>query len=316
MAAKGMWKRGGALLVVALLGVASTATADDKSADASQGYAGDESCLECHAAQALTGPHGATTNTRSPAGQHSCETCHGPAAEHVKVQQNEAESDPTLEALRIGPKSSVSVEKRNAICVDCHANGNTALWDGSVHQMRDVSCVDCHSPHSKFPDYLRAARQDELCATCHKDTKVEIQRVSHHPIREGKMECSDCHNSHGSVADKLVSANTANEKCFECHAEMRGPFVWDHAPVQENCMTCHTPHGSTHEKLLTQKGPFLCQSCHSNAGHPGSLYAMPAGSAGQSPYVRLPNMGFSNACMNCHTSVHGSNSPSGKSLIR
>ena len=87
------------------------------------------------------------------------------------------------------------------------------------------------------------------------------------------MECADCHNSHGTVADKLVDAQTINAKCFECHAQLRGPFLWEHPPVTEDCLTCHTPHGSTHSGLLKAKVPFLCQRCHANVGHPGELAA-------------------------------------------
>ena len=37
-------------------------------------------------------------------------------------------------------------------------------------------------------------------------------------------------------------------------------------------MTCHEPHGSNHMKMLKVKEPFLCQRCHSETRHPGTLY--------------------------------------------
>jgi DmsE family decaheme c-type cytochrome len=335
-------KVGGKIIVaLALLCRVSPATAEGGAADEANGYAGDERCMDCHSDKAvagphaktssrdtalalysdrtLTGPHGAVTNPKAPAAKDSCETCHGPALQHAKFQEDNDDKnavDPTLEVLRIGLKSSSSSDERNGVCLQCHTGGNQALWDGSIHEQRGVSCTDCHSPHSKNQKYLKGGTQAESCATCHKDIKAELQRNSHHPIREGKMDCSDCHNVHGTIADKLISANTVNEKCYECHAEKRGPFIWDHAPVQENCMTCHTAHGSTHDALLIQKVPFLCQTCHSNSGHPGTLYAIPSGASNKSPYVMLNNMAFNRACMDCHVAVHGSNSPSGMSLTR
>ena len=70
----------------------------------------------------------------------------------------------------------------------------------------------------------------------------------------------------------MISADWVNEKCLECHTEKRGPFLWEHAPVRENCLNCHDPHGSNHDKMLVAKQPYLCQRCHLNTRHPGTLY--------------------------------------------
>jgi DmsE family decaheme c-type cytochrome len=186
--------------------------------------------------ESISGPHAAKQNLKDPAAKNTCESCHGSALKHAKFQEDGDENntdDPTLAALRIGLKSSSASEERNGICLQCHTGSGQALWDGSIHQRRDVSCTDCHSPHSKNPKYLKTATQHESCASCHKDINAQLERDSHHPSREGKMECSDCHNVHGTIADKLISAPYVNDKCYECHAEKRGPFIWDHAPVQE-----------------------------------------------------------------------------------
>ena len=70
----------------------------------------------------------------------------------------------------------------------------------------------------------------------------------------------------------MIKADWVNELCLQCHTEKRGPFLWEHAPVRENCLNCHNPHGSNHDKLLVAKQPYLCQRCHLNTRHPGSLY--------------------------------------------
>jgi DmsE family decaheme c-type cytochrome len=118
------------------------------------------------------------------------------------------------------------------------------------------------------------------------------------------------------VTERLLSANSVNEKCYECHAEKRGPFLWEHPPATENCLTCHTPHGSSHDKLLIAKRPYLCQTCHSNSRHPGTLYSRTPAQAGQSVYTALSSRIFYRGCSNCHSQIHGSNHPSGKSLAR
>ena len=74
--------------------------------------------------------------------------------------------------------------------------------------------------------------------------RADSMKPSSHPIRFDAMVCTDCHDPHGSVADALLVRNTTNELCVSCHAEYRGPMLFDHAPVSEDCTLCHEPHGS------------------------------------------------------------------------
>jgi DmsE family decaheme c-type cytochrome len=139
-----------------------------------------------------------------------------------------------------------------------------------------------------------------------------MERLSHHPVREGLMTCSSCHDPHGTGRESGLKAASVNDLCYSCHAEKRGPHLWEHPPVNENCATCHDPHGSNHGKMLKANAPFLCQQCHSNARHPGTLYSGKDTFRGATPSNRL----FADGCANCHSRVHGSNHPSGKSLMR
>ena len=55
-----------------------------------------------------------------------------------------------------------------------------------------------------------------------------------------KMECTTCHNPHGAQNVKMLREGTSiTEACASCHAEKRGPFLWEHAVGRENCVTCH-----------------------------------------------------------------------------
>ena len=281
-------------------------------AEAQEGYVGSETCVECHQeySQSLAkNYHAIKGDPRTPAAKHGCESCHGPGAAHAEEQDKE-------KILSLGSKSSLAPEKKSAPCLECHSKGKVALWRGSEHQGRNVSCSDCHSIHKGVPKFRSASDEIEVCSRCHPSIRAELMRQSHHPIREGKTKCSDCHNPHGTVADKLVDAQDVNQKCFGCHADLRGPFLWDHPPVIEDCLACHTPHGSPRTPLLKAKMPYLCQRCHSNVGHASQLQAKNAGDAGQVASRVLNNSGFYRACLNCHVSIHGSNHPSGKSLLR
>ena len=276
-------------------------------------YVGSETCMECHEEwyeSYMKNYHAIKGDPRTPAAKQGCESCHGPGAAHVESEGEEG----TI--LVLNPKSATPVEEKNAPCLRCHTKGKVAMWHGSTHEQRGLACSNCHNPHQEYPKGFSKPTQTEVCTQCHKRIKAELLRQSHHPIREEKMKCSDCHNSHGTIADKLVDAQYSNLKCFECHANLRGPLLWEHPPVVENCLTCHTPHGSPRTSLLRAKMPYLCQRCHSNVGHPSQLQARGASESGQSVYRVLNNRGFYSACLNCHAQVHGSNHPSGKSLMR
>jgi DmsE family decaheme c-type cytochrome len=278
-------------------------------------YAGDETCMECHEEiyQGFwTSIHGIKGDPRTPAGRNEeyvCESCHGPGATHA--EEGEGGNIAYLSA-----DSSESQQKKNDICLKCHNKGKVAMWHASEHEIRALSCANCHNVHQENPKYLAKPTQTEVCAGCHRPITPQLLRQSHHPIRERKMKCSDCHNSHGTIADKLIDAQYVNEKCFECHANIRGPYLWEHPPAVEDCLSCHVPHGSSHAFLLNGRTPYLCQRCHSNVDHPSQLQAKNRTQSGQSVYTALNNRGFYRGCLNCHLQVHGSNHPSGKSLLR
>ncbi len=137
-------------------------------------------------------------------------------------------------------------------------------WQGSEMQKAGVACADCHTSHAAKDPVLVKATQPEKCFTCHAQQRAESFEYSHHPIREGKVVCSDCHNPHGSpAADHLLKEFTVNEVCYNCHADKRGPLLWEHQPVRDNCLNCHTPHGSNEARLMKERMNFLCASCHS-----------------------------------------------------
>jgi DmsE family decaheme c-type cytochrome len=99
-----------------------------------------------------------------------------------------------------------------------------------------------------------------MCMTCHQDVFAKISMPSHHPIREGAMTCTSCHDPHGNTARQGVAKN---ESCVKCHQAQQGPFSHEHQPVVEDCSSCHDPHGSPFAKLAKMPQPMLCTQCHS-----------------------------------------------------
>ena len=294
-----------ALLVLLMLS-AGFLVVHPANAPAADEYVGAQVCAGCHGD--LANAYATSVHGRAGAkwtGYQGCESCHGPGADHA------SSSDPT----KIRNPLKLSAKDLNEVCLGCHDRGKVALWMGSIHYARGLACTDCHSIHSGFKKYLKAGAEMDVCAKCHPDVRAEVWRSSHHPIREGKITCSDCHNPHGAIGKKLITASTVNEKCFECHAEKRGPFLYEHKPVVEDCTNCHVPHGSNHEKLLVRKVPWICQECHSSSRHPGTPYTLNNTQTGN-VYQNVGLQGIYRACLNCHPNIHGSNHPSGVFFTR
>jgi DmsE family decaheme c-type cytochrome len=237
----------------------------------------------------------------------SCASCHQGTAEHAQAQrEGTGAATPSLK--------KTAAQDLSENCLTCHDRGHQATFAGGVHDRRGVSCASCHSVHSfqSVKGQLKTARDAETCYTCHAQIRSKGMRASHHPVREGVMTCGSCHDPHDGTRPKMVSADFTNEKCLECHTEKRGPFLWEHAPVRENCLQCHDAHGSNHEKLLVAKQPYLCQRCHLNTRHPGTLYDARNTLLGAS----VSNRAIEHSCRNCHQQIHGANAPSGPYLGR
>jgi DmsE family decaheme c-type cytochrome len=270
----------------------------------SQQAVSSEQCIECHDDKLAS-----IQQTYHGAVEGACLACHGEqAAGHIQSLEETGEPGPMVSPLR---QASSAVTET---CLQCHERRRQANFKGGVHDRRDLSCISCHSVHDfkSTKAQLKTVQDSETCFTCHKDIRALSLRTSHHPVREGKMGCASCHDPHDSTSPKMLSVAWTNEKCYECHTEKRGPFLWEHAPVRENCLNCHNPHGSNHDKLLVMRLPYLCQRCHLNTRHPGTLYDARNTLDGTSP----SNRALEHACKNCHQNVHGSNSPSGPYLGR
>ncbi|HSH43001.1 MAG TPA: DmsE family decaheme c-type cytochrome [Arenicellales bacterium] len=289
------------------------AAADDSGADEPRQWAdeGAETCLECHDDPEVMGithrAHAQMGDSRTPFAARQCEACHGASPQHLeKPAEGEKRKPPTVV---FGKDSPTPVDEQNAVCLDCHESSERMHWRGSSHQFAGLSCATCHKPHQSRSPMESGEGQQDTCFDCHTEIRAQINKRSHHPIRENILSCSDCHNPHGSFTRANLSGTTVNQTCYECHEEKRGPFLWEHQPVREDCTTCHTPHGSTQPNLLETRGPWLCQRCHSAQFHPSTLYD---GNTVQ----ELDDHVIANNCLNCHTKVHGSNHPSGVRFLR
>lgn len=253
-------------------------------------YVGVDTCKTCHEElykkDFEATPHFKTTL----ANEHGCESCHGPGSEHV-----EGGGDVT----KIISFKKLSAQEASARCLSCHGEKHEQRhFSSSAHASNNVGCLDCHSPHhAKNPEHLLVQAQPALCYGCHTAAKADFAKPYHHRVDEGLVQCSDCHNPHGTSTLRQVRAlPNGDQVCFKCHADKQGPFVYEHVPVKtDGCASCHTPHGSTNPRFLrVSQVNLLCLQCHS----------FPA----QGPQGPAHNQSTKyQACTMCHAAIHGSN---------
>lgn len=267
-------------------------------------------CADCH------NPHSSAPSAGA-ADPKTCYKCH---QQYGELQQVSGHPHQVCGAVGMrcatchDPHGNIRPETRTDLCLSCHKGSPTMAWHSATHARYGVACADCHNPHpvsrvSPFVDIRHATvnrpkrlpmqvDQPGACFKCHPKTATQFSLPSHHPLFEGKITCSDCHDSHGQN-EKNLREPTVNLTCYRCHADKQGPFVWQHPPVEENCGYCHNPHGTVTNKLLHQPTTFLCLRCHS----------------GHREFRRDPDRNrqfrqpFFADCTICHAQVHGSDKP-------
>ena len=259
-------------------------------------YLGVEGCRDCHAATHKnfeTTPHWKTTLADKGAAHQGCESCHGPGKAHA-----DSLGDRT-KIVGFRDMKPAEVAQR---CLTCHQYGEErANFRRSMHKSSNVACLDCHSMHhyTEKPYLLRSA-QPGLCYGCHQETRAEFARPFRHRVEEKLIKCTDCHNQHGGYLTRQLRSTAAQQEiCGKCHAETRGPFVFEHDPVRtEGCMACHAPHGSVSARMLKHNQVnLLCLECHTLTT--GMDVRGATGFHNQNEKFQ--------ACTLCHVSIHGSN---------
>jgi predicted CXXCH cytochrome family protein len=272
-------------------------------------YIGDQACAVCHSTETETfhksGHAMYSADPSQPLGRTGCESCHGPGKAH-----QDAEGGSIIGYSKEKPADI------NAVCMRCHADVmSTAQWHRVAHARAGLSCVSCHQLHPKaqpdtaamkgdhglldkkvFPsakesNSLLKADEATLCSSCHRSETAQFRQNSHHPVPEGRLVCSDCHDIHPSVTGEK-KLKVIKDECVSCHADKAGPFVYEHDPVAgwmgTGCTECHEPHGSHNPSLLKGFSRGICAQCHTD---------------------KLANHFPGRSCWNagCHVALHGSN---------
>ena len=221
------------------------------------------------------------------------------------------------------PKIEGAAFVGNRACYECHTN-YTRAFAAAPHarlrlegesQQAEAGCEACHGPGSKHiavgggrgKFIINPGQDPDACFRCHLQTHAEFRLPQHHPVVEGKMNCSQCHDPHGADIRKPargLAMAQVNASCAACHREQSRPFVFEHEALREGCTVCHSPHGSVNAKLLIERDNNLCLKCH--AQQPGDLAGATGIFIGRENHTDKLKLG---GCWSagCHTAVHGSN---------
>ena len=240
-------------------------------------------CRQCHD----------VSDVKVHANHSDCQSCHRDAAVHLS------------EPMKVKPSKAIASET----CLSCHGTGKGHAKDAnrmnfafSEHNKAGVKCSDCHGLHnpkvgkqSNVAD-LKLDKNARLCATCHQDVLARFSMTSHHPLKEGAISCTNCHNQHDG---KQTSLGGKTEQCTKCHQAVRGPHVFEHPPVVEDCSNCHNPHGSPNRRLLEIAQPMQCLQCHAL---PGNRH----GQTGARNNTQTISGVVLRNCASCHGAIHGS----------
>jgi predicted CXXCH cytochrome family protein len=202
-------------------------------------------------------------------------------------------------------------------CAECHTEVTDRFGTSSHARLvadgqgkMDTGCENCHGPGSLHVKagggagtIVNPKKSPETCFQCHLDKRGQFSLPHTHPVLQGKMSCSDCHDPHegSAVRGSGASLESENETCTACHTAQKGPFIFAHNAMREGCTACHSQHGSINAKMLVARDANLCLRCHLQTTNTnGTIFA-----GGEDHRTRLIN----GTCWSagCHEAVHGSN---------
>jgi predicted CXXCH cytochrome family protein len=197
------------------------------------GYAGSESCADCHAniynqwsltrhARAFSAP--VFQRDWSDVGQDvTCLECH--TTGYIPESGTYAEEGVTCESCHgpfqpNHPDTPMPVTPNAELCATCHKT-TTDEWRASVHGQSGIQCESCHDPHSQAP---LAESVTALCTNCHQERGTSFTHSTH---AGAGLECSNCHmytspRTQDPIMGLVPTGHTfsvGSEACIGCHQD-------------------------------------------------------------------------------------------------
>jgi tetratricopeptide (TPR) repeat protein len=214
------------------------------------------SCLACHTSGSQAPIAGTDNKYGTPLFAHAgitCERCHGAGAGHVNQMgathmntsggAKPAGAAAAATGAAIVNPAKLSPGRRDAVCMQCHLEGNAAIEQSGRHLLQFQSGDDL----SDFVHYfvLTGGGKDKMRAVSQFEALAEskCKRAS-----GDAMTCTSCHDPHSSPspAEKVAFYRG---KCLTCHGV---PFAAKHHVEQPDCAQCHMARLATKDVAHTQ----------------------------------------------------------------
>jgi hypothetical protein len=262
------------------------------------------SCNKCHSTQAKPYLVSETEmNTQAMEFGIACESCHGPAEEHIRVNGDpqrryqyhlSGDSDPTI----VNPKK-LSSRRSAQVCGQCHAVSRPNKEAGYLERPQDG---DLYRPGDELTETRRLRTKGESRFWPDGMVRVggrEYNALDRSPCfmhgdeQRGVITCLDCHRMHKAdddprpieewANDQLKSEMDGNQACTQCHSDFEN---------QER-VTSHTHH-------VADSSGSLCYNCHMPHTAYGLLKATRSHQIDNPSVAASLKTGRPNACNLCH----------------
>lgn len=188
-------------------------------------------CLECHATYIQPLSPNPFTNRYSRASLIagiSCETCHGPGAEHRSRQTSGSTAPTGSIPLSILNPSKFSRDRQVDQCALCH-NGT---------QREEIAAAFSYIPGKPLDDYLKKSPMDMAVNLDVHGNQVGLLERSRCYRSSPNMTCSTCHDVHAPER----AAAAYSDRCLTCHrVESCGMSKSMGHKIAANCVDCHMP---------------------------------------------------------------------------
>lgn len=184
-------------------------------------------CIECHATWIGSDVKSVNRFDRSTLVPGiGCVRCHGPGHEHVEFHRQFPDEQT---GRRIVQPASLSVQRQNEICAQCHSAGEVL---GSAFGYR---------PGQALAEWMELDLSGESADNADPHSANQLARLMKSrcfTTPEG-LSCITCHDPHHSQQGQLAGYSA---QCASCHQPATCPDVRQLGSVAEKrCVECHMP---------------------------------------------------------------------------